>query len=115
VKRRAEPTPEMTGAVPPELAVGSCVEVWSDTGHPHDLGTASRRYGMARSAWEVTNRLDVATSCALVPASSPYSVSTARGAQRLARHGYSPDDVTWLRVAALQRVKNTDPNRRSTP
>ena len=69
---------------------------------------------MARRAWEVPEHLDVATSCALVPPSSPYSVTTAQGAQRLARHGYSPEDVTWLRVAAQQRANDTDPTRRST-
>ncbi len=98
----------MTGAVPPEVAVGACVEVWSDTGHPHDLGSAFRRYGTARRQWEVANHLDVATSCALVPAGSPYSVTAPGGAERLAGRGFSPDDVTWLRVAAQQRITDTD-------
>lgn len=116
MKRRTEPTPQMDSAVPPEIAVGSCVEIWSESGHPHDLGTAFGRYGMARRAWEVVANLDVATSCALVPPSSPYSVTTPQGLQRLAARGYSPEDVTWLRIAAQQRANDTDPtNRRSTP
>lgn len=105
----------MTGAVPPQITVGSCAEVWSESGHPQDLGSAFRRYGMARRAWEVVSHLAVAASCALVPPSRPYSVADPGGTERLARHGFSPDDLTWLRVAARQRVTDTDTDhRRST-
>ncbi len=113
MKRRTAPTPQMTSAVPPEIACGSCVEIWGETGHPDDLGSAFRRYGMARRAWEVAEHLDVATSCALVRPSSPFSVAAPGGAERLASRGFSVDDVTWLRVAAQQRITDTD-HRRTT-
>lgn len=113
-KRKVEPTAQTDVTVPPELAVGSCTEIWSETGHEHDLGTATRLYTVARFAWEEANHLDTATSCALIPVCGPYSVTTAP--QRLAEHGFSPEDVPWLRIAAQQRVKNiTDTDRRSAP
>ncbi len=98
--RHDEPVeaPRSDVTVPPELAVGALAEVWADG--PHDLGTAFLRHSRARRAWEQREHLDTAAACALVPAGGPWSLDSPDAAERLARLGFTPDDLPRLRRAA---------------
>lgn len=116
-RMRGEPpkTPDTarTGVlVPPELAIGPCAEVWSETGQPHDLITARGRFSHARAAWESAEGLDTVTSYRLLPASGPWSVTGPGGLDRLARHDVSAADLPDLRAAATARVAASDPAHR---
>jgi hypothetical protein len=98
--------------VPPELAVGPCVEVWSLTGHLHDLISARSGYSRARTSWERAEGLDGVTSYRLLRASGPWSVTTPGGPDRLARLGLSVADIPALREAAQARAEAADPAHR---
>ena len=105
-----EQAPRAAVTVPPELAVGPLAEVWANG--PHDLGTAYMRHGRARRAWERSEHVDIAAACALVPAAGPWSLASSP--ERLARLGFTPDDLPRLRRAAEARTRTTEPSRRTT-
>lgn len=108
MRRKVHPRPQVTDDVPDVLKVGCLIEVWSATGDPHASGTAYQRHVRARLGWCRWHGLDTAGEMAtLGPSSGPWSLSSPCGTRRLADLGYSPDDVTWLRVAAEQH--DTDP------
>ncbi len=112
MKRRA-PAPPRTPAsgVPPELAIGRCIEVWAEDGT--DRLSAFRRYAEARTAWENERGLSRQESDRLLPrhAGSPWSANyltkQGRGAvvrDRLALHGVTVDQLEQLRAAAARWV-----------
>ena len=109
MKRKAAPRPEHDGqATPPELAIGKCCEVWagSDTEFPAQI-SAYGNWTRAAHAWAAAHAVPFADLHLVLPPGAPWSVHQPGGVERLAGHGYSPDDVTWLRVAAQQHTTTT--------
>jgi len=95
--------------VPDVLRLGALAEVWAEHADPRDLGSAFARYQQALAAWARAEGLSVAEWSAATGPRSPWSLDRPQGAERLARLGYAPEDVTWLRVAAQQRANDPDP------
>lgn len=112
--RRRDPEPvEQAPAdvtVPPEFVLGPLAEVWGDG--PGDLGTAYRRHSRARMTWERDAGLDTATACANAPVGGPWALDSPDGAERLARLGFTTDDLPRLRRAA--GTHDTSPRRSTT-
>jgi len=87
-----------SGEVPDELVVGALAAVWASDGV--DLIDGKRRYAAARRAWEASERLDRRTSYKLLPARSPWRLTDPGADDRLARRGFTPDQIPWLRDVA---------------
>lgn len=99
--------------VPPEFVVGPLAEVWSDSGRPDDLGSAFQRHARARRAWQEAAHLTTADACALAPVRGPWALASPDGPDRLARLGFTADDLPRLRRAA--GLHDTNSPRRATP
>lgn len=101
--------------MPAALRIGCLIEAWSGSGLPSDAGTAFGNHCRARHGWCRSHGLDTAGEMQVLgPSSGPWSLTSPGGTKRLADLGYSPDDVTWLRIEAQQHVTDTDPTRRTT-
>lgn len=97
--------------VPPVIALGVLIDLWSDTG---DVSEASRRYNEARRAWERAEGLDGPRSYALLSARRPWRLTDTDAMHRWALAGVHPaTELAALRLAA--RTYATTAPRRSTP
>jgi hypothetical protein len=99
--------PPSTDVVPPELALGACIEVWAADGR--SVFDAWRRHSRARHRWAQGSRMSTADLCRRVPAGAPWSVDflLAHGGrdrlqQRLERAGVTLADLSALQEAALR-------------
>lgn len=107
VRRRVVARTGSDGVPPPELLVGTCVEIWTESGAPTPAFSAWRRHRSARREWAAGRGLSVAETCKAVPAGPPWSVEflLAQGRRddvvaRLAQAGVTLDDLPALRAAA---------------
>lgn len=116
----AEAAPRTGVVVPPELAVGACLEVWGEPGGEAErewgpmggMIAARGRFVRAKFAFARQEQLDTATSCRLLPGGAPWRVTGPGGTERLADLGLSEADLPHLRAAALARVAASDPAAR---
>lgn len=103
-RHRTPPLAPMTSVagtiVPPELIIGALADVWATEPGGVDLIEGKRRYNAARRAWQAAAGLDGPASFGLLPAKSPYRLTDSGGPSRLARYGFTPDQVPWLRDRA---------------
>ncbi len=106
--RRREPeVVPPSDVVPPELALGACVEVWAEDGR--SVYDAWRRHSRARHRWAQGSRMSVVELCRRLAAGAPWSVNylLAHGGadrlqQRLDRAGVTLTDLPALQAAALR-------------
>lgn len=120
MRRRAAPQPK-PGALPPELAIGKCIEVWAaedpapwvDRSNPGWGATSTQgRYSRAFNDFAAAKGLDRHQRLKLRRTGAPFSIEyiVAQGRiehadSLLAKAGVQVQDLPALRQAALKRIE----------
>lgn len=119
--RRREPPKVTSRALPPEFAIGRCIEVWSADGPKPwsetswEVASTQSRYSSALSEYAATNGLTWYDAVKLRPGGSPYSVDylvtqgrRPEAVRHLAAGGATMSDVPALRQVAKGWCKKAD-------